>query len=44
MANPTEVKTSWTEHFQEQLGKMEDNNDEELKAYERTEHAKSRTQ
>jgi hypothetical protein len=46
MANPTEIKTRWSEYFQEQLGKMEedDNKDEELRAYERVEDAESRTQ
>jgi hypothetical protein len=43
VANPTEVKTRWTEYFQEQVGKKEDYNvDEELKAHERTEAVKSR--
>jgi hypothetical protein len=45
VANPTEVKTRWTEYLQEQMGKKEadDNEDEELKAYERIEDVKSRT-
>jgi nuclear transport factor 2 (NTF2) superfamily protein len=45
MANPTEVKTRWTEYFREQLGKKEDddNEDEELKVYERTEDVERRT-
>jgi hypothetical protein len=44
MANPTEVKTRWTEYFQEQLGKPEDDNeDEELKAHEKIEYVESRT-
>jgi hypothetical protein len=41
VANATEVKTRWTEYFQEQLGKKEE--DEELEAYERTEDVISRT-
>jgi hypothetical protein len=45
VANPTEVKTRWAEYSQEQLGRKEedDNEDEELKIYERTEDAKGRT-
>jgi hypothetical protein len=45
MANPTGLRIRWTEYFQEQLGKKEegDNENEELKVYERIEDAKSRT-
>jgi hypothetical protein len=39
VAHPTEVKTRWSEYFQEQMGKKQedDNEDEELKVYERIE-------
>jgi hypothetical protein len=45
VVSPTEVKIKWAEYFQEQLGKKEedDKEDEELKVYERTEDAGSRT-